>query len=197
MQPLQQPIQPAIHASDASYQRLIQDALDSFRQGAGTSDGAPMAPARAPRLENIANVVLDFPRGYAFLPLGAFDSIERARTLVVTQASHPIYMDCIASYHVSSVVNTLDDPSLLAGLYAAATGQRTYQWKSGLTYMEMRVVRALLRGLDTVSIALELSIANKTVNAHMSNVLLKTGVENRAQLMALLLTAKEATKLEA
>jgi DNA-binding CsgD family transcriptional regulator len=72
---------------------------------------------------------------------------------------------------VSGVVCSTDEPALLSGVYAAATAQRTYQWRSGLTYMELRVTRALLRGLDTRGIATSLSISAKTVNAHVSNIL--------------------------
>jgi len=46
----------------------------------------------------------------------------------------------------------------------------------------------LLRGLDTRGIAASLSISAKTVNAHVSNILCKSGAENRAQYVAQLLT---------
>jgi DNA-binding NarL/FixJ family response regulator len=91
---------------------------------------------------------------------------------------------------VSGVVCSTDEPALLSGVYAAATAQKTYQWRSGLTYMELRVTRALLRGLDTRGIATSLSISTKTVNAHISNILCKSGAENRAQYVAQLLTTQ-------
>lgn len=105
----------------------------------------------------------------------------------MTQATHPVYLDCIASYHVAGVVTSTDEPAILSGVYAAASAQKTYQWKSGLTYMELRVTRSLLQGLDTRTVARQLSISAKTVNAHVSNVLGKLGYESRAQLVAHLL----------
>lgn len=166
-----------IDASHPSYERLIEDAL---RRAKLLEDEAP-----APYL---AHVILDYPLTWALTRLEKLDSVMRARTLVATQATHPAYLDALGSYHVSGVVNSTDEPALLSGVYAAATAQRTYQWRSGLTYMELRVSRALLRGLDTKKVAEHLSISTKTVNAHVSNILCKSGAENRAQYVAQLLT---------
>lgn len=165
-----------IDASHPAYERLIDDALR--KANLLTDDG----PTRY-----LAHVLLDFPLTWALKRLDTLDSVLRARTVVATQAHHPAYLDCLASYHVSGVVTTTDEPALLSGVYAAATAQRTYQWRSGLTYMELRVTRLLLRGLDTKGLAHALSISTKTVNAHVSNVLCKTGAENRAQLIARLI----------
>jgi DNA-binding CsgD family transcriptional regulator len=165
-----------IDASHPNYERLIEDVL---RRADLIGDRGP-----APYL---AHVILDYPLTWAIRRLEGLDSVLRARTLVATQATHPAYLDCIGSYHVSGVVCSTDEPALLSGVYAAATAQRTYQWRSGLTYMELRVTRALLRGLDTRGIAASLSISTKTVNAHVSNILCKSGAENRAQYVAQLL----------
>ncbi len=165
-----------IAASHPNYERLIEDTL---RKAKLLDDDGPTT--------YLAHVVLDFPLTWALARLEDLDSVLRARTVVATQATHPVYLDCIASYHVSGVVNSLDEPALLSGVYAAATAQRTYQWRSGLTYMELRVTRALLRGLDTKDIAALLSISTKTVNAHVSNILGKSGAETRAQYVAQLL----------
>lgn len=166
-----------IAASHPNYERLVEDTL---RRARLLGDDGP-----APYL---AHVILDYPLTWALGRLEELDSVLRARTLVATQANHPAYLDCVASYHVSGVVNSTDEPALLSGVYAAATAQRTYQWRSGLTYMELRVTRALLRGLDTKAVAAHLSISTKTVNAHVSNILCKSGSENRAQYIAHLLT---------
>jgi hypothetical protein len=94
-------------------------------------------------------VILDFPLTWALARLEEIDSILRARTLIVTQATHPVYLDCLASYHVSGVVNSINEPALLSGVFAATTARRTYLWGTEPTYIELRVPRALLRGLDT------------------------------------------------
>ncbi len=145
-----------------------------------------------PSSGGVAEIILDYPLAWAFGQLDTMNSIERARTLVVTQSAHPAYHDCLASYHVSGVVESTNEPALLSGVYAAAASQRTYQWKSGLTYMELRVTRLLLRGFDTGRAAAQLSISFKTVNAHVSNVLGKLGYDNRAQLVAGLLSHHQA-----
>lgn len=166
-----------ILASHPKYDRLVEDTL---RQAKLLCHDGPAT--------YLAQVVLDFPLTWALARIGELDSILRARTLVVTQARHPAYLDCLGSYHVSGVVDTTDEPALLSGIYAAATAQRTYHWRSALTYMELRVTRSLLLGLDTAAVAKSLSISSKTVNAHVSNILAKCGAENRAQYIAQLLT---------
>jgi DNA-binding CsgD family transcriptional regulator len=140
----------------------------------------------------VAHILLDFPLTWAFRRLEQLDSVERARTLVATQASHPAYLDCLASYHVSGVVETIDDHALLSAVYGAAFSQRTYHWRSGLTYMELRVTRLLLLGHGTGSAAERLGISYKTVNAHVSNVLCKLGLGSRAQLLATMLGHADA-----
>lgn len=134
-----------------------------------------------------ARVLLDFPTTWSFAKLDGLDSIERARTLVVVQSATGPYSDVVASYHVSGVVSAGDDDALVSGIYAAAAAMRTYSWRSGLTYMELRVTRLLLQGLDTSSVATKLKVTPKTVNAHVSNALSKLGFESRAQFIAALL----------
>lgn len=131
----------------------------------------------------VAHVLLDFPLTWTLYQLERLDSIDRARTLVVTQATHPAYLDCLASYHVSGVATSTDERGIIAGLYAAASAQRSYHYRSPLTFMELRVVRLLLMGYDTQRAAKDLGVSYKTVNAHVSNALCKLGYENRAQLV--------------
>jgi DNA-binding CsgD family transcriptional regulator len=165
-----------VDASHATYEKIIEEVLESA--GLLTADGP---------LQYLARVILDFPLTWAIQRLERSDSIMRARTLVATQATHPVYLDCLASYHVAGVVTSTDEPAILSGVYAAATAQKTYQWRSGLTYMELRVTRLLLQGFDTRAAAAALSISSKTINAHVSNILCKLGYENRAQYVAHLL----------
>ena len=169
-----------IDAAHATFQRLIEPLLESA--GLGKQDGP---------IRYLAHVILDYPLTRAIPRLEEANSLVRARTLVMTQATHPVYLDCLASYHVAAVVSSTDEPAILGGVYAAASAQKTYQWQSGLTYMELRVTRLLLQGLDTRSTASRLSISSKTVNAHVSNILGKLGYESRAQLVAKLLGYEE------
>ncbi len=170
----------AVDASHANYEKVIEEVLTSA--GLLTPDGP---------VQYLARVILDFPLTWAIARLERADSVMRARTLVATQATHPVYLDCLASYHVAGVVTSTDEPAILSGVYAAATAQKTYQWRSGLTYMELRVTRLLLQGRDTRAAATALSISTKTINAHVSNILCKLGYENRAQYVAHLLGSFE------
>jgi DNA-binding CsgD family transcriptional regulator len=165
-----------LHASHASFRPLVEGILT--RAGIPASSGFR---------HGVAKVVLDFPLTWAFQQLEPLNSFERSHTLVCTQASHQAYLDCLASYHLSAVVNCTDENSFLSGVYAAASAQRIYQYASGLTYMELRVTRLLLIGRDTRAIALQLRISHKTVNAHVSNILCKLGYESRAQYVAVLM----------
>lgn len=166
-----------VKVAHESFTNLVDEVL--ARSGLASGD---------PASGGVAEVVLDYPLTWAFEQLEVMNSIERARTLVVTQGGHPAYLDCLASFHVSGVVDSTDETALLSGIYAAASSQKTYHWKSGLTYMELRVTRLLLKGRDTRSAADELNISFKTVNAHVSNILNKLGFSNRAQYVAALLS---------
>lgn len=162
-----------IDSAHATFERLVEPVLESAGLGRPSSGTT-----------YVAHIILDYPLTRAIPRLERCNSLVRARTLVMTQATHPVYLDCLASYHVAGVVASTDEPAILAGVYAAASAQKTYQWKSGLTYMELRVTRLLLQGLDTRETASALSISTKTVNAHVSNVLGKLGYESRSQLIA-------------
>lgn len=139
----------------------------------------------------VAHVLLDFPLTWAIGQLTLMNSMERARTVVATQASHPAYLDMLAAFHVSSVVNAHDANGLITGIYAAASALKVYQWKSGLTYMELRVTRLLVQGYDTARAAESLRVTQKTVNAHVSNILTKLGLDTRAQYVASLVSHQE------
>ncbi len=165
-----------VHSSHPTFLTLIQEVMDRpdvEPQGTGES--------------GVAHVLLDFPLTWTLYQLERLDSIDRARTLIVTQSAHPAYLDCLASYHVSGVATSTDARGIVAGLYAAASAQRSYHYKSPLTFMELRVVRLLLMGYDTQRAAKDLGVSYKTVNAHVSNALCKLGYDNRAQLVVHLL----------
>ncbi|MBX3142664.1 MAG: helix-turn-helix transcriptional regulator [Trueperaceae bacterium] len=137
--------------------------------------------------QGVSQLILDFPLMWAFGQLENMDSSERSRTIVVTQRSHNAYLDTLGSYHVSAVLDRgSEDDRLLSSVFAASIGLRTYKWRSGLTYMELRITRLLLKGLDTSGIAESLRVSPKTVNAHISNILTKLGHESRTQYLAAL-----------
>lgn len=142
--------------------------------------------------QGVAQLVLDFPLTWAFGQLDQMESVERGRTIVVTQSSHNAYLDAIGSYHVSGVLDRADEERMLSSIYAAAASLRTYRWRSGLTYMELRVTRLLLKGYDTSGIAGLLRVSPKTVNAHVSNILTKLGYDSRTQYLAALVSQHRA-----
>ncbi|MDZ7801537.1 MAG: helix-turn-helix transcriptional regulator [Trueperaceae bacterium] len=168
-----------VHSSHPTFISLIQEVMDR----------PDVEPSMASD-PNVAHVLLDFPLTWSMYQLERLDSIDRARTLIVTQAIHPAYLDCLASYHVSGVVTSTDGRGLVAALYAAAAAQRSYHYKSPLTFMELRVVRLLLMGFDTKRAARDLGVSFKTVNAHVSNALCKLGHDNRAQLVVHMMGAE-------
>lgn len=161
-----------VRSSHPTFLSLIQEVMDR-------PDVEPHGTSR----DGVAHVLLDFPLTWALYQLEALDSVERARTLIVTQSTHPAYLDCLASYHVSGVASSTDGTAIVAGLYAAATASRSYHYRSPLTFMELRAVRLILMGYDTRRASLELGVTPKTVNAHVSNVLGKLGYESRAHLI--------------
>lgn len=140
----------------------------------------------------MAHVLLDFPTAWSLSQLEEMNSVDRARTVVVTQGRQSAYSDVIASYHVSGVVPVSNHAALLSSIYAAAASMRTYVWQSGLTYMELRVARLLLRGCDTAQAASALKVSTKTINAHISNAIGKLGLESRAQFISALLAQHKA-----
>lgn len=56
-----------------------------------------------------------------------------------------------------------------------------------LTKREKEVFNLLIKGMDTLEIAEELSISEKTVRNHISNAMQKLGVKGRAQAVVELL----------
>ncbi len=165
-----------IRASHPHFRVLIEPTLRRF----GIAEATTFR-------HGVAQLLLDFPLTWALHQLEHLHSFERSHTLLVTQSTHAVYLDTLASHHLSSVVTSTEETAILSGIYAAAAAQRTYHHRSGLTYMELRVTRLLLKGLDTKDLADRLGISYKTVNAHVSNILGKLGYESRAQYIANLL----------
>lgn len=174
-----------IHASHSGYAALISSQLEAvhvnftneFKHG-------------------VARILLDYPLTFALRELSTLSSFERSHTLVCTQAVHDVYLDCLASFHVASVTNTFDTYGVVAGVHSAANARRHYSYQSALTFMELRVTRLLLLATAKTTLAQQLNITSKTVNAHVSNILMKVGHESRAQYVAALLNCSPISTQE-
>lgn len=175
------PPKALIHASHPGYANLLKPSLMSV--------GIELAEVFE---HGIARVLLDYPLTYALRELNRLSSFERSHTLVCTQARHEVYYDCLASFHVATVAHTFDEYGVIAGTHAAASAQRHYTYRSGLTYMELRVTRLLLLAVAKSDLTEHLNITSKTVNAHISNILNKLGHESRTQYVADLLSSAAA-----
>lgn len=55
--------------------------------------------------------------------------------------------------------------------------------ESGLTVAERKVLDQLCRGLSNKAIAAALVLSPRTIESHVSNLLIKTGCTNRCQLL--------------
>ncbi|KPK45521.1 MAG: hypothetical protein AMK74_03230 [Nitrospira bacterium SM23_35] len=62
-----------------------------------------------------------------------------------------------------------------------------------LTRRETDILRRVLDGLKNVEIAEELEISEQTVKDHLSNIYMKSGVENRFDLARLLMHAENSS----
>lgn len=165
----------------------LSTSIDSFRELVSRILQEGEIDLEPKENDNVAHVLIDAPVSWAFSQLDKMNSLERARTVVVVQSAHPAYCDVVASYHISGVVAITNEAEIVSSIYAAASALRTYSWQSGLTYMELRVSRLLLKGFSTETAARELRVSAKTINAHVSNALSKLGHDSRAQFVAALL----------
>ncbi len=133
------------------------------------------------------------------------ESGSTARVLVVTSFTDPavvvpavragangvVYKDieprdlasAIRSVHAGHV---LLQPDVAAALLAPAAGPDRL---AALTAREREVLAQIARGRSNREIAKELSLAEKTVKTHVSNVLMKLGVQDRTQAAILALRA--------
>ena len=162
-----------IHASNPIIQSWTEREIEQL--GFGTTD--------APQSASV-HLIADHPATWALHQLEALPVAERTRTVVTTMTSHPVYLDCLASYKVSGVCVSMSEREMLASLYAASIRCGTYHAKSDLTKAELRVIRSLLKGMDADTLATYLKVSQKTLNSHLSNVLCKLGYRDRTQLVA-------------
>jgi DNA-binding CsgD family transcriptional regulator len=167
------PLSVVVQASDELLHKLVS--------GMVTQAGFALIERYQP---GAVYLVVDNPLCWAFNALEALPKRERRFAVVSTQVRHPVYTDCLMSYQLSSVFFHTDAARGIAALYAAAAGATSTTMTSGLTPSELRIVRLLLQGHETREIARKVRAAEKTVNAHISNVLGKLGYKDRAQLVA-------------
>lgn len=162
-----------IHASNPIIQSWTEREVSDL--GFSTTDDPQSATV---------NLIADHPATWALHRLESLPATERTRTVVTTMTSHPVYLDCLASYKVSGVFVSMSEREMLASLYAASIRCQTYHAKSDLTKAELRVVRSLLKGMDADALACTLKVSQKTLNSHLSNVLCKLNYRDRTQLVA-------------
>ena len=131
---------------------------------------------------------------------------HRARTgvLIPYRAIHDkgVTEDLVASYHVAFVrtvpvalhaavvgdtrVDYEFSLAAMGAIFSGATLTKTYQWRSGLTYMEMRVLRLNVLGYVNEEIASLLSLSESTVRSHIYNIVAKLSLNGRDDLQVFL-----------
>lgn len=146
---------------------------------------------KLPEGDNPGTIILDLPTGYALRQLENLTPAQRKRAIVITPALHPAYHDVLASYHVRLVTPANDQSGLQLAKMLLHDNEFIpgFHSRTGITYMEARVLRLAILGHSTQAIGRALSINVKTVNAHISNLLGRLGHHSRAQLIAHLLTS--------
>lgn len=131
--------------------------------------------------------------GVRVLVLGTSTATEIASTLLFAGASGCLSVDDCGPAEVVSATRTVAAGQ--AALHPAVAAAVLHQWRTvrpespglptrpappTLTAREADVLRALTRGLPTKTIARELSVSPKTIEAHISRLLTKLGARNRA-----------------
>lgn len=81
-----------VYASHGALRTLVEGMV---RQGG-------LEVSAAPRPEAV-RLVLDNPHSWALDALAAMSPQERLRAVVSTSSTHPVYLDCLASYKPSDI----------------------------------------------------------------------------------------------
>lgn len=120
-------------------------------------------------------------------------SHTRGNTSAASTQHHPITLDLLASYHLAHVIPLHSTPGTLEqrlalqhAVLTALVGARAYHWTTGLTFAELRVLRAIARHAPTSEIADTLRVTTNAVRAHLRNALAKTAHPDVASLHATL-----------
>lgn len=136
---------------------------------------------------DVVLLILDSPLTYALKVLRDLSREQLSRTVVSTLNPSPVYLDCIGSYKPSGVFLSTDPLMAIGAICAAARDTTSYISTSGLTKSELYTVRLLIQGHELKSIAKQLHVNPSTINSHISNILLKLQLKDRAQLLAKIL----------
>ena len=94
--------------------------------------------------------------------------------------------DLIAGINAAAVGESLVSPAIAAKVlqHVRATGASRREAeliRSELSQREIEVLKLIANGKDNAHIAADLHISPKTVKNHISNILMKLGIENRIQ----------------
>jgi DNA-binding NarL/FixJ family response regulator len=138
-------------------------------------------------------------RGPRVLVLTTFDADEYVYGALSAGASGFLLKDSpladlVAAVRMVAAGNALFAPAITRRVIAefAGRGPRTLDTArlTGLTARETEVLRLIARGLSNVEIAKTLVIAEQTAKTHVSRVLGKLGLRDRAQAVVLAYEAK-------
>ena len=108
---------------------------------------------------------------------------QAKRTIISTPLTHPAYHSMLTGLFIPAIVN--DDPEQIKlAIQAVHQGWTSNTRADDLTRQQSRVLLGILNSHTTASLAAELHISEKTVNAHISSILQTYGIIDRAHLIA-------------
>ncbi|WP_194894766.1 response regulator [Catenulispora pinisilvae] len=146
-------------------------------------------------LEAVRRILADAPDRPRVLMLTTFDLDDYVYAALRAGASGFLLKDAPAAelIHAVRVVaagDALLAPSVTRRLIADFASRRPVEQRnpaavSALTPRELDVLRLIARGLSNQEIAADLVLAEQTVKTHVSRILTKTGLRDRAQAVVL------------
>ncbi len=176
-------------SSDSPLLDLVQDIESSLeRWGSGPSavtpvlvwDGQEPLPREYERSSEGAD-----SRPIVLLGTGPFDRLDRPASLhLVDPSPETLWIAIVAlSQGVQLVVpadRSVHDSSITGDRKDAAEGRPVHRT---ITVREQQVLELIARGLPNKAIAAELDISLGTVKFHLSNLMVRLSVQNRAELV--------------
>ncbi len=186
--------------------RVVGEAADGG-EVSGLLDAHPadvvLMDLRMPGVDGIAATrrVRARPTPPAVVVLTTFDTAEEVSGALRAGAAGYLLKDMApdriaAAVHAAATGEPVLAPDIARQLMDAVAGagtgrERAQAALAGLTGRERDVAVRLGRGASNAEIAAELFLSVPTVKAHVSNVLVKLGVENRTQVALLVYDAGE------
>jgi DNA-binding CsgD family transcriptional regulator len=169
------------------------------RSGPGTRGGPQRqrfggrAPPRRPRTRQLSNGRGSEPARTAHLPRAApLHPARLARTRRDDRPQHPVVIGLPIKPRGRVLLTAARAGRQLTVIVEAEPQPIEHRRIGRLTRRERDVVELLLQGIPTKRIVLLLNISPWTVRDHLRSTFAKTGVENRNELMALLLSPPKA-----